>query len=227
MDDIKGSAGISGPLPRHHSLKDFVEGYNPHIGCLEGAMCEQCGKNLLKSNAKSMELNLHGWFPPENEETLAKLIKDHDIKTVIEIGCFLGKSTKFFVEQGCSVISIDTFKGASDLNGNGYIKTLLPTLEEQFRFNLKALGIEDKVKVMPMSSEDAFRIINERADMVFIDGSHEYQDVHFDIKNWKIMAKKVLCGDDYTPHYPGVREAVDELLPNANKGQRVWFNIQE
>lgn len=185
-----------------------------------------------------MELNLHGWFPKENEETLSKLIKEHNIKTVIEIGCFLGKSTKFFVEQGCSVISIDTFKGASDLNGNGYIKTLLPTLEEQFRFNLKALGIEDKVQVMPMTSEDAFKemaryaeehgmlLEDLSADLVFIDGSHEYDDVFLDIKLWNKMADKVLCGDDYTEHYPDVRRAVNTLLPMANKGQRVWYLVK-
>lgn len=177
-----------------------------------------------------MELNLYGWFPPENEETLKKLIKDQDIKTVIEIGCFLGKSTKFFVEQGCKVVSIDTFKGAEDINKSGVVRGLLPSLEEQFRFNLKALGIEDKVNVTAMSSADAYSLRNKlgifKADMVFVDGSHKYEDVKLDIELWLNLADKVICGDDYSPHYPGVRQAVDELLPDANKEHRVWYKIK-
>jgi hypothetical protein len=48
--------------------------------------------------------------------------------------------------------------------------------------------------------------------MVFIDGSHEYEDVKRDIMAWKTRMKKtgLLCGHDIS--YPGVKKAVDELL---------------
>ena len=172
-----------------------------------------------------MKLDLYGWFPKENEETLAKLIKENNIKTVIEIGCFLGKSTKFFVEQGCTVISIDTFEGASDLNGCEEVQKRLPNLYAQFLFNLKELGIEDKVKVFKGTSEEAFNNLLSywTADMIFIDGSHKYEDVKKDIEIWKDRAFKVICGDDYTDVHLDIKKAVDELLPNADTNQRVWF----
>jgi len=174
-----------------------------------------------------MKLDLYGWFPPENEETLARLIKENNVKTVIEIGCFLGKSTKFFVEQGCTVISIDTFEGAKDINASADVQKRLPTMYEQFMFNLKALGIEDKVTVFKGTSELAFILQPEfRADLIFIDGSHEYYDVCVDIQDWHSRANKILCGDDYTDVHPGVKQAVDELLPTANKNQRVWYVIK-
>ena len=176
-----------------------------------------------------MKLDLYGWFPKENEIVLRNLIKDNNIKTVIEIGCFLGKSTSFFVEQGCKVIAIDTFEGASDLNDCKAVKKRLPTLFEQFKFNMRELGIEDKVEVYKMRSERAFYEFWEdcvdEVDMVYIDGSHDYEDVWFDINNWQEMAKKVICGDDYTKHHDGVRKAVDDLLPDANKLNRVWYKI--
>ena len=174
-----------------------------------------------------MKLDLFGWFPEENEETLKKLIAENNIKTVLEIGCFLGKSTKFFVEQGCSVISIDTFRGSKDLNNCEEIKKRLPSLYEQFLFNLKESGIENKVQVFVGSSMKAFNSPHRlSADLIFIDGSHEYADVKNDIEMWQIRAQRVLCGDDYTDAHPGVRQAVDELLPDANKNQRVWYLIK-
>jgi len=179
-----------------------------------------------EENKQPMELDLYGWFPPENEETLARLIKENNIKTVLEIGCFLGKSTKFFVEQGCTVISIDTFEGAKDINASAEVQKRLPTMYEQFMFNLKELGIEDKVTVFKGTSEKSHDQYGFTADLIFIDGSHEYEDVKKDINMWFSRANKVLCGDDYTGVHPQVKQAVDELLPKANKNQRVWYVIK-
>jgi predicted O-methyltransferase YrrM len=173
-----------------------------------------------------MKLDLYGWFPEENEKILSELIKQLNIKTVVEIGCFLGKSTKFFVDQGCTVISIDTFEGAKDLNNCEEVKKRLPNLRDQFLYNLKALGIEDKVTVYTGTSEQAYDdVYYICGDLIFVDGSHEYEDVSLDIKMWLNRAGKIICGDDYSEHHPGVRRAVDELLPDANKDQRLWYKI--
>lgn len=173
-----------------------------------------------------MQIDLYGWMPEESKEILKKLISEHKIKTVIEIGCFLGKSTAFFVEQGCEVIAIDTFEGSADLNGSAEVIKRLPTLFEQFKFNMKALGIEDKVRVVKMSSREAFNRHEFKADLIYIDGSHEYKDVKQDIFMWYGEAGKILCGDDYTDVHPGVKKAVDELAPNANKDHRLWYLIK-
>jgi predicted O-methyltransferase YrrM len=54
-------------------------------------------------------------------------------------------------------------------------------------------------------------------DFVFIDGSHEYEDVKEDIYHWYPKVKKggIIAGHDYTT-YAGVKEAVDE-----------FFNLEE
>jgi predicted O-methyltransferase YrrM len=177
-----------------------------------------------------MKLDLYGWFPPENEETLGRLIKENNIKTVLEIGCFLGKSTKFFVEHGCTVISIDTFEGAKDINASAEVQKRLPTMYEQFKFNLKELGIANKVQIFKGTSEQAFDCFYNgkpfAVDLIFVDGSHEYEDVKKDIEMWSKINSKILCGDDYTDVHPQVKQAVDELLPTANKDQRVWYVIK-
>jgi predicted O-methyltransferase YrrM len=47
-------------------------------------------------------------------------------------------------------------------------------------------------------------------DMVFIDGSHEYEAVKADILAWKDKATKLICGHDLDR--PGVRKAVAEVF---------------
>ena len=175
-----------------------------------------------------MKIDFYGWFPKTNKKTLDFLIKKHKIKTVIEIGCFLGKSTSFFASRGCHIHSIDTFKGSEDINKSSEVVNRLPVMLEQFLFNIEATGISDRVNVYRGTSEEIAKMYpNLVADMVFIDGSHVYEDVKNDINLWKDRGIKIICGDDFTEVHPGVVKAVNELLPEANKDQRCWYYIKK
>jgi hypothetical protein len=37
------------------------------------------------------------------------------------------------------------------------------------------------------------------------------------------LATKAICGDDYIGDWPGVKQAVDECLPDSEKIGRFWF----
>jgi hypothetical protein len=53
------------------------------------------------------------------------------------------------------------------------------------------------------------------ADVVFIDGSHDYQSVKRDIALWRTRVRPAggrLCGHDYDDNWPGVKQAVDEAF---------------
>jgi Methyltransferase domain len=54
-------------------------------------------------------------------------------------------------------------------------------------------------------------------DVVFLDGSHEYEAVRRDILAWmpRIKSGGMLAGHDINDHYPGVGRAVHELCPGA------------
>ena len=131
-----------------------------------------------------MKLDLYGWFPEENKEILSSLIKEHNIKGVIEIGCFLGKSTAFFVSQGCRVFTIDTFEGSKDLNCSTEVKRRLPTLYEQFVFNMKELGIDKEVVWFKGTSEEASKR-DIHADLIFKHLIHpsRHKGIHKDDSN--------------------------------------------
>jgi len=167
---------------------------------------------------------LIGWCPQTNIDTLRELIRKHKIKSVIEVGCFVGLSTVFFAEQGCKVWAIDTFDAAKrERYLNPQYKKVAEFQYRVFRKNTQAFR---NVIPLVMTSEEA-AYLNIEADLVYIDASHNYEDVKKDIALWLPKAKKILCGDDYTERWPGVRQAVDECGLEINKNQRVWFHEKE
>lgn len=172
--------------------------------------------------------NIPGWFPQASRDLLDDLIERNHVKTVLEIGTFVGLSTSWFAQRVQRVITVDPFDAINRIN---YLNDDLKKIAQfQYLHFEKNTAPYDNITVIPVTSENAFRYIvqqlfggNVSIDLVYIDGSHEYEDVYKDIKMWNTIAKKVICGDDYSPHWPGVVRAVDECLPEANKSQRLWY----
>ena len=170
------------------------------------------------------EIDLHGWFPGQSQTLLEPLMKKHGIQSVIEIGCFLGRATFFFAQRCDKVTVVDTFEG-NDEPYMGTVKDRLPTLLPQFLYNMAHLRVATKIHTIALPSEIAACLYPDlTADLVYIDASHKYLDVKEDIRLWLPRAKKVFCGDDYTNGVGReVKQAVDELLPQANRNQRLWY----
>jgi len=61
-------------------------------------------------------------------------------------------------------------------------------------------------------------------DVVFIDANHGYESCKSDIKNWAnlMQAGGTICGHDYCDSWPGVKQAVDELLPARQVTESIW-----
>jgi hypothetical protein len=171
--------------------------------------------------------NIPGWFPQTNKDTLEMLIKKHDVQSVIEIGTFVGLSAVWFAERVQKVITIDPFDALTRIN---YLHgEWAEAAKNQWENYLKNTVGFNNIEVIKMTSQDAAAgpLKDVTADLIYIDGSHEYEEVKQDILTYWPKAKKVLCGDDYTPSWPGVRRAVDELelkMP-VDKNQRCWFVI--
>lgn len=66
----------------------------------------------------------------------------------------------------------------------------------------------------------------EHFDLVFIDANHTYWSAFIDIRKWYPLVKKggYLYGHDYgAKRYPGVKQAVDELLPQREVlSAKIW-----
>jgi len=86
---------------------------------------------------------------------------------------------------------------------------------------------QHKVDVLRMTSKQAAPLFEPNYfDFVYIDAYHVREAVKEDIQLWlpKVKPGGILAGHDYIKRkFFGVIEAVDELLPNAQIKDHVWW----
>jgi predicted O-methyltransferase YrrM len=120
----------------------------------------------------------------------------------VEIGSYCGKSA-CFIGQACKekkslLITIDHHEGSEEQQlGELYFDpevydeklkkiNTLPLLEE----NLAKFNLENVVKPLVMDSISAAKIVENNADLIFIDGSHTFESAETDYELWKNKIKK-------------------------------------
>ena len=128
---------------------------------------------------------------------LNTLLDINNPKSILEIGCWTGNCTCLFglwvKAYGGKVYSIDPFTGSP---GSEQEKLASP-VKEQFLYNLKKFGLEDTVTLLEGTSDD-YADLDQKFDMVFIDGDHRYSQVKKDIDNYlpKVNDGGILAGHD-------------------------------
>lgn len=166
----------------------------------------------------------HGWFINQRQmETCLQALKP---KTVIEVGSWLGSSTRFIAERlpdGAILYAVDTWLGspAEDVHLRD---PRLPYLFQLFLSNVKHAGLSHVIIPIRMDSLEASKALNVQADMIYIDASHDTESVYNDILAWFPHLKRggIFCGDDWgwISVQVGVLRAADVLkgtvVPDGN-----------
>ena len=85
----------------------------------------------------------------------------------------------------------------------------------------RASGYFERIVLFFQKSHQAVRLIPDKYfDYVYIDGSHDYEDVKLDLELWlnKIKEGGILAGHDYNSivAWPGVTKAIDEFVKKRN-----------
>lgn len=164
-------------------------------------------------------------------------INQYKPNLVIEVGSFLGysaiKMAKEIKKQNLDtkIICVDTWLGSpehyemfKDNNDNrlNYINGY-PTLYHKFISNVILNDVQDIIYPFPYPSSTAFKILNKlfdkhnvKADLIFVDGSHEEIDVYLDLYYYYqlLSDKGVLWGDDWA--WGMVKEGVNRFLQENN-----------
>lgn len=138
---------------------------------------------------------------------------------IVEVGAWKGKSTSYMAVEiarsGKSIQfdSVDTWEEGSSWEMVNEIGA--KNLYEQYLENVApAQAYINNKKMTSMQAVNDYE--DASLDFVFIDASHEYADVKDDIQAWikKVKPGCYIGGHDY-PGAVGVKQAVDELLPEA------------
>ena len=170
--------------------------------------------------------NIDGWF--DFQDIYREVVEKAESPAhFVEIGSWKGKSAAFMaveiINSGKYIYFyvVDHFQGSLEHQEDQDVKS--GQLIDVFKKNIEP--VKDVITICPMTSKMAVeQFQNNSLDFVFIDAAHEYEAVKKDIELWlpKIKQGGLIAGDDYQT-WPGVKQAVDELLPDAEKRGIYWM----
>ena len=144
----------------------------------------------------------------------------HDDSHFVEVGCFMGKSSSYMcveiINSGKQIQfdMIDTWEGSVEHQELEVVKNKL--LYDVFRNNMKPFEGIRNFRSIRMASVDAAKIYEDNSlDFVFIDASHDEENVMADIDAWFPKVKKdgILAGDDWG--FEGVVRGVQNKFLNT------------
>ena len=189
-------------------------------------------------------------------KSLVDLVKEH-VRTDLpvngcEVGIWRGKCSTYLLRciPNLHLLMVDCYR---ELNKEAAEITLGPineagevnpiTQEEAYQVMLQAFqNTQDNADRRTFIVGDSLTVskfvTEEFLDFVFIDASHDYESVRFDIQTWysRVKAGGLVCGHDYDGNQDkdglfGVKQAVDEFA--KLKGYqvkivpgRIWYFIK-
>jgi len=180
--------------------------------------------------------DLQGW----NGESpiFSALIQTLKPRHIIEVGTWKGQSAitmaRAVKAQGLQtkITCVDTWLGALEFwdfcketpERDLMLKHGYPQVYFQFLSNVVHEGMQDVILPFPNTSFVAakyFKANGITAELIYIDGSHEYADVLSDCAEyWDILsAEGMMFGDDWG--WPGVRAAVEKFAADYELHMRL------
>lgn len=198
-------------------------------------------------NASGWPLDGRGWNGDEGP--LPTLVAETAASVVVEVGSWKGSSSRTLGRALLKVaaskpdrpkpymLCVDTWQGApefltvrmteGDANMDTYDLVTVhgyPHVYYQWLANIVHAGLQEVVFPLPSTSLIASEYIKRRdpdfrADVIYVDGSHEEADVLADVRAWfpflRDNDKSVLIGDDFGDGWLGVDRAVATLVKTS------------
>lgn len=148
--------------------------------------------------------------------------------TIVEVGSYLGASACYLGEailkaaKYIRVLCVDEWPALYRRDDG----ILVVQPYDTFCANVRQSGLCEVIIPLCCSSVKASRFVKNDLGAVFIDAGHDYASVKDDIKAWlpKVRKGGFLAGHDHSDTFPGVVQAVNELLPgHEHFGFQSWL----
>lgn len=169
--------------------------------------------------------NYNSFAFQDNAETFFKsVIKELQPKLIIEIGTWIGGSAimmaDYLVENNIAgeIVCVDTWLGSVEHWGEiceMKVENGRPIIYKEFLSNVVNKGYQNIITPFPIDSTNGllyFQKNNIKADLIYVDGGHDYMSVKNDLYNASNVVRigGWIIGDDY--HHPDVRRAALEVF---------------
>ena len=146
-------------------------------------------------------------FCPPAASPLAELIVERNYHCGVEIGVWLGGSSKLLLDLPMieHLYMVDPWNSAYQYGTNydqGQFDTFYQSVCELLNH------YDSRKTILRMTSEEASKVLPKNLDFVYIDGDHTTEGVTADIGFYRnsINPKGILCGDDF--NFSSVANAV-------------------
>lgn len=190
--------------------------------------------NKIFDNLNLLPYDCQGWHG--RHPIFQELISKVKPKLIIEVGTWKGQSAINMAkiikknELNCKIYCVDTWLGALEFwdiykhtkERNLNLKNGYPQIYYQFLSNVLHENLQDLIIPFPNTSSIAskyFKNNNIKADLIYIDASHEEEDVYMDIKNYIKLLNPggIIFGDDWKGGAAnGVKAAVSRFARENN-----------
>jgi len=176
--------------------------------------------------------DIQGWFEEDGQKIYREAVEQAPMDTAstfVELGSWKGRSAAFMAveiinsNKPITLYCIDHWTSYGDPTVPYFSSD--PDTSKAFDIFLTNLSKFDYVVTpMPCKSWEGAHCIGSLVDFIYIDASHEYEDVIKDLDAWlpKMAPGATISGDDF--NWPGVWRAVHEVfgLGNVERIGRCW-----
>jgi len=179
-----------------------------------------------------MDGGIAGWLYPDQVRWLREHARSR--YRILELGAFKGRGTDALCSGSPGhVWTVDHWLGSRPPNG-GKADDVTENVERAGGADAVYAEFWENVRhhrnltVLRMSSAEAWRRCGHLTfDFIFVDASHDYASVYEDVSKWGALLAPGGLISGHDGEYPGVKQAVQELVPGAQEYQTVesviWY----
>ena len=136
------------------------------------------------------------WFCNNLNYLTNNFNKVNNIKNILEIGSYEGRSALFFLKNftNATITCVDTWSGSNEHKNFNF-----KLIEKNFNHNTSSYQLNNLLIKKKMKSDLFFQNNNKFFDLIYVDGDHSFDQVNIDINNsWNILNNGgYLILDDY------------------------------